>query len=33
VPNATLTVFPDEGHLATIAHIGEILDALVAREC
>jgi pimeloyl-ACP methyl ester carboxylesterase len=28
VPHATLTVFPGEGHLATVTHIGEILDAL-----
>ena len=26
LPNATLTVWPDEGHMATIAHVGEILD-------
>ena len=25
VPNATLTVWPDEGHFATIAHVDEIL--------
>ncbi len=28
VPNATLTVFPGEGHLAPITHVDEILDAL-----
>ena len=28
VPNAQLTVWPGEGHLGTVAHAGEILDAL-----
>ncbi len=28
VPNATLTVWPGEGHLGTVNHVGEILDAL-----
>jgi pimeloyl-ACP methyl ester carboxylesterase len=28
VPNARLTVWPGEGHLGTIAHVDEILDAL-----
>jgi pimeloyl-ACP methyl ester carboxylesterase len=28
LPNATLTVFPGEGHLAPVTHIDEILDAL-----
>jgi len=28
VPNAQLTVWPGEGHLATVAHVGEILDAV-----
>jgi pimeloyl-ACP methyl ester carboxylesterase len=27
VPGATLTVYPGEGHLAPVTHIGEILDA------
>jgi pimeloyl-ACP methyl ester carboxylesterase len=30
VPGARLTVFPGEGHLAPVTHIGEILDALRA---
>jgi pimeloyl-ACP methyl ester carboxylesterase len=28
VPGATLTVWPGEGHLGTLTHVGEILDAL-----
>jgi pimeloyl-ACP methyl ester carboxylesterase len=28
VPNATLTVWPDEGHLALVNHIGDVLDDL-----
>jgi pimeloyl-ACP methyl ester carboxylesterase len=28
VPGTQLTVWPGEGHLGTIAHVGEILDAL-----
>jgi len=30
LPDATLTVFPGEGHLAPVTHIEEILDALFA---
>jgi pimeloyl-ACP methyl ester carboxylesterase len=30
LPDATLTVYPGEGHLAVITHIGEILDTLAA---
>ncbi len=30
VPNARLTVWPAAGHLGTVAHVGEILDALRA---
>ena len=28
VPNARLTVWPGAGHLGTVAHVGEVLDAL-----
>src|SRR5262249_20373725 len=28
VPGARLTVWPGEGHLGTIAHVGDILDTL-----
>jgi pimeloyl-ACP methyl ester carboxylesterase len=28
VPNARLTVWPGEGHLGTVTHVGEILDTL-----
>lgn len=30
LPDAHLTVWPGEGHLATISHVGEILDRFVA---
>jgi hypothetical protein len=28
VPDARLTVWPGDGHLGTVAHVDEILDAL-----
>jgi pimeloyl-ACP methyl ester carboxylesterase len=28
VPSAKMVTWPDEGHLATVTHVGEILDAL-----
>jgi pimeloyl-ACP methyl ester carboxylesterase len=28
VPSATMVTWPDEGHLATVTHVGAILDAL-----
>jgi hypothetical protein len=28
VGSATMVTWPDEGHLATVTHVGEILDAL-----
>jgi pimeloyl-ACP methyl ester carboxylesterase len=28
VASATMVIWPDEGHLATVTHVGEILDAL-----
>ncbi len=31
VPDATLQTWPGEGHLAIIPHVGEVLDAIVAR--
>jgi pimeloyl-ACP methyl ester carboxylesterase len=32
LPDARLTVWPGEGHLATISHVGEILDRFVASD-
>jgi pimeloyl-ACP methyl ester carboxylesterase len=29
VPDAKLTVWPGEGHLATVRHVGEILDLFI----
>jgi len=28
VPNATLTVWPGAGHLGTVTHVEDVLDAL-----
>ena len=31
LPNARLTTWPGEGHLALITHVAEVLDDIVAR--
>ncbi len=31
IPGATVLQWPDEGHLAIVDHVGEVLDALVAQ--